>query len=78
MIGTCDHHEEDVKIKNVTQCSVINIVAQLDADITEYVKWSQACVQHKPIVPLTLMTRDIPSGPWEEIATDFLILNQKD
>ena len=44
----------------------------LDADITEYVKHCTICTKHKatqatqPMIP-----RDIPEGPWQDLAVDF-------
>ena len=44
----------------------------------EYVKQCPACIKHKTKVPLPMMTRDIPNGPWEDVATNIFTLNQKD
>ena len=51
----------------------------LDADIIEYVKHCTICTKHKatqatqPMIP-----RDIPEGPWQDLAADFFHHNNTD
>ena len=44
----------------------------LDADITEYVKCCKVCIMHKATQAIeSMMSRDIPEGPWKNLANEF-------
>ena len=45
----------------------------IDADIVDYVCWCTICTKRKAS-PLAkpMLPRDVPDGPWQEIAADYL------
>ena len=44
----------------------------IDADIANYVCWCTICTKHKASPHAQpMLSRDIPSGPWQEIAADY-------
>ena len=44
-----------------------------DADITDYVCWYTTWIKHKASsLPQPMLPWDVPDGPWQEIATDYL------
>ena len=48
----------------------------IDADIADYVNWCTICTKHKDSPPAQLMLpRDIPDGPWQDIAADYMTYN---
>ena len=51
----------------------------MDADIAEYVKNCKICTKHKATWAVQLMLpRDIPEGPWQDLAADFFQHNNTD
>ena len=45
----------------------------IDADIVNYVCWCTICTKHKASPPAQpMLPRDIPEGPWQEIAAVYL------
>ena len=47
----------------------------IDDDITN---WFPGCIQQRSQAQLPMMIKDILNWSWEEIATDFFTVNQKD
>ena len=44
----------------------------MDVDITDYVKHHEVCTTHKATQAIEpLLPRDIPEGPWQDLAADF-------
>ena len=51
----------------------------IDADITDYACWCTICTKHKASPPVQpMLPRDIPNGPWQEIAADYLTHKDKE
>ena len=51
----------------------------IDADIIEYVKRCNICIQHKTVQPIQpLLPRDVPHAPWQDLAADFFQFNSKE
>ena len=48
----------------------------IDADISDYVNWCTVCTKHKASPPSQpMLHRDIPDGPWQDIAADYMTHN---
>ena len=48
----------------------------IDADIADYVSWCTICTKHKASPPAQpMLPRDIPDGPWQDIAADYMTHN---
>ena len=51
----------------------------IDAEIIEYVKCCTICTRHKASQTVqSMLPRDIPDGPWQELATDYFTHYSKD
>ena len=45
----------------------------IDSDISDYVSWCTTCTKHKASPPAQpMLPRDIPDGPWQDIAADYM------
>ena len=45
----------------------------INADIADYVSWCTICTKHKASLPAQpMLPRDIPDGPWQDIAADYM------
>ena len=48
----------------------------LDADIADYVNQCTICTKHKASPPAQpMLATDIPDGPWQDIAADYMTHN---
>ena len=51
----------------------------IDADIVDYVCWCSICTKHKASTPAQpVLHRDVPDGPWQDIAADYLTHQDKE
>ena len=51
----------------------------IDADIANYVHQCTICTKHKASLPTQpMLPRDVPDGPWQEIAVDYLTHQSKE
>ena len=45
----------------------------IDSDISDYVSQCTICTKHKgPLPAQPMLPRDIPDGPWQDIAVDYM------
>ena len=51
----------------------------IDANIIEYVKRCNICIQYKAVQPIQpLLPQDVPHAPWQDLAADFFQFNNKE
>ena len=75
-----DLHEGHKGIEKMQHLAHDKIYWQrMDADITEYVKNCKICTKHKSMQAIQpMIPRDIPEGPWQDLAADFFHHNNSD
>ena len=75
-----DLHEGHKGIEKMQHLAHDRIYWQgMDADITEYVKNCKICTKHKAMQAVQpMIPRDIPEGPWQDLAADFFHHNNSD
>ena len=45
----------------------------IDTDIGDFVRWCTICIKQKASLPAQpMLPRDIPDGPWQDIAADYM------
>ena len=68
-----DLHEGHKGIEKMQHLTRDRIYWQgMDADITEYIKNCKICTRHKTMQAIQpMLPRDIPEGPWQDLAADF-------
>ena len=67
---------EHIRVSNRMQAQARESVhwPGIDADITDYISWCTICTKHKASPPAQpMLPRDIPDGPWQDIAADYMI-----
>ena len=75
-----DLHEGHKRLEKMQHLAHDRIYWQgMDADITEYVKNCKICTRHKAMQAIQpMIPRDIPKGPWQDLAADVFHHNNAD
>ena len=71
------NHRGIEKMRHLSQITVY--WPRIDADIAHYVNHCKTCTQHKAKQAVqSLLPRDVPDFPWQDLAADFFTYNQKE
>ena len=75
-----DLHDGHLGVEKMTHLARSSMYWQgINSDIIDYVRQCTTCAKHKALQSVQpMLPRDVPEGPWQEIATDYFTHSSKD
>ena len=76
----CDLQDGHIGVEKMTHLAGSSVYWQgINSDIIDYVRWCTTCAKHKALQTVQpMLPRDVPEGPWQEIATNYFTHSNKD